>query len=282
MSTAPHADPNFPPNLNIAPLHLAGTAATPDADAHGQAAAIARYGIAGRVWEATAALVQYLTPGAALEPACSLFGNSSAPHRVLELGSGQALASLHLASQLPRSDTVVLTDLPAVVPLCEASIAAWSAREGGEHARVFARPLAWGEDIDSVREFGPFTHILMCDLVYFPHLYPPLLRTLLELTEPESTPTEGDTFGPEIIMAWKSRSLALEESFFDSFGRYFELTPVLGGGWDEERIFVCRRWRVTEEWRLPSLKQVMAPQPGVVVKRSFGLVDDLFAHLEWE
>ncbi|WOO83862.1 Protein-lysine methyltransferase METTL21D [Vanrija pseudolonga] len=286
--SAPHADPNFPPNLNIAPLHLAGTAATSESDGHGQAAAIARYGIAGRVWEATAALVQYLTPGASaaarFEPTCSLFDSAAGrpPHRVLELGSGQALASLHLASHLPPTDTIVLTDLPAVVPLCEASIAAWSAREGGEHAQVVARPLAWGEDAGEVLALGPFTHILMCDLVYFPHLYPPLLRTLLELTEPESIPTEGDTFGPEIIMAWKSRSLALEESFFDSFGRYFELTPVLGGGWDEERIFVCRRWRVTDEWRLPSLKHVMAPQPGVVVQRSFGLVDDLFAHLEWE
>ncbi|KAL1406338.1 hypothetical protein Q8F55_008037 [Vanrija albida] len=280
MAAAPHADPNFPPNLNIAPLHLAGTAATPDADAHGQAAAIARYGIAGRVWEATAALVAYLTPGSALEPPCSLFSGPG-PHRVVELGSGQALASLHLASHLPASDRIVLTDLPEVVPLCEASIAAWRAREGGAGADVLARPLAWGADVESVAALGPFTHILMCDLVYFPHLYPPLLRTLLELTEPPSVPTEGDTFGPEIIMAWKSRSLALEESFFDSFGRYFELTPVLGGDWDEERIFLCRRWRVTDEWRLPSLQHVMSPQPGVVVKRSFGLVDDLFAHLEW-
>lgn len=166
--SAPHADPNFPPNLNIAPLHLVGTAATSESDGHGQAAAIARYGIAGRVWEATAALVQYLTPGATVfEPACSLFDGAAErpPHRVLELGSGQALASLHLASQLPAGDTIVLTDLPAVVPLCEASIAAWAAREGGEHAEVVARPLAWGEDAGDVLALGPFTHILMCDLV---------------------------------------------------------------------------------------------------------------------
>jgi hypothetical protein len=64
---------------------------------------------------------------------------------------------------------------------------------------VLARPLAWGEEA-GLDEFRPFTHILMCDLVYFPHLYPPLLRTLLEVTEPTETVAE-DVFGPEIIFA---------------------------------------------------------------------------------
>lgn len=39
--------------------------------------------------------------------------------------------------------------------------------------------------------------------VYFPHLYPPLLRTLLEVTEPETLPTT-EVFGPEIILACES------------------------------------------------------------------------------
>jgi hypothetical protein len=174
----PAADPNFPSNLDIHPLHLAGTAcagANGESDAHGQTSAIAKYGIAGRVWEASAGLLAYLTPGGRGVPACSLFSDpdapgssSSCPARILELGSGQALASLHLAARLPPRDTVVLTDLPNVIPLCNQSVDVWStAGEGkeGAHARVVVQPLAWGEDAAHLSEFGPFTHVLMCDLV---------------------------------------------------------------------------------------------------------------------
>ncbi|RSH77928.1 uncharacterized protein EHS24_003001 [Apiotrichum porosum] len=282
---APSADPNFPANLNIHPLHLLGTAATDGADAHNQAEAIGRYGIAGRVWEASGPLLEYLTPGGAGDPACTLF-TTLGPHRVLELGSGQALASLHLAARLRAEDTVVLTDLPNVVPLCQQSIDTWATEGEGsqqaEHANVVAQPLAWGEDASHLAKYGPFTHIILCDLVYFPHLYPPLLRTLLEVTDP-SGPVDTDVFGPEIIIAWKSRSLNLEESFFDSFAHYFRQEPVTDGKWDAEvKLFICRRWRVTDEWRLPSLNMVMGGAPGVVKGRSFGLVESLFSALEWD
>lgn len=173
MLHAPSRDPNFPAFLDIRPLHLANTASAAGADAHAQATAIGRYGIAGRVWEASGPLLAYLTPAGGVagfepfDPPCSLF-QSREPHRVLELGSGQALASLHLAARLRPHDTVVLTDLPNVVPLCQASIDTW-AREGegaaGEHARVVAQPLAWGESAANLAPLGPFTHILMCDLV---------------------------------------------------------------------------------------------------------------------
>ncbi|BEJ16289.1 hypothetical protein CspHIS471_0508940 [Cutaneotrichosporon sp. HIS471] len=283
----PTHDPNFPAWLDIQPLHLADTASAEGADAHAQADAIGRYGIAGRVWEASGPLVSYLTPTPpgskeVFDPPCSLFRDEG-PHRVIELGSGQALASLHLAARLNPEDTVVLTDLPNVMPLCQSSIDTWSTsgegKDGG--ACVFARPFAWGDKAE-LDEFRPFTHILMCDLVYFPHLYPPLLRTLLEVTEPEvdeMPPT--DVFGPEIILAWKSRSLGLEESFFDSFARYFRMEPVMGVTGDA-KLFLCRRWRVTEEWRLPESSRVMNGAPGVVVGRSFGLAESLFAEMEWD
>lgn len=199
----PTHDPNFPSFLDIRPLHLENTAAAAGADAHAQATAIGKYGIAGRVWEATARLVAYLTPTPPpsvpvsspseseapkaeteteaktkakydpFDPPCSLFSPSpSSSHRILELGSGQALASLHLAARLPARDTVVLTDLPNVIPLCQASIDTWArdgegrAVEGAEGpAKVVALPLAWGESAAHLAPYGPFTHILMCDLV---------------------------------------------------------------------------------------------------------------------
>lgn len=177
----PAGDPNFPTNLDIRPLHLRGTACGEGADGHAQARAIEKYGIAGRVWEASAGLLAYLTPGGPGVPACSLFASASgaspespesaetAPARILELGSGQALASLHLAARLPARDTVVLTDLPNVVPLCNQSVEVWrtegEGNRGGEHARVVVQPLAWGEDASHLRAYGPFTHLLLCDLV---------------------------------------------------------------------------------------------------------------------
>lgn len=55
------------------------------------------------------------------------------------------------------------------------------------------------------------------------------------------------------------------------------------GKWDAEvKLFICRRWRVTDEWRLPSLNMVMGGAPGVVKGRSFGLVESLFSALEWD
>lgn len=107
-------------------------------------------------------LVRYFSPDSAFDPSCSLF--QPGPHRVLELGSGQAFASLHLASQLSPVDFVILTDLPEVIPLCEGRIAEW--RNGIERAaQVIAKPLAWGQDIAHLRSWLPLTHIVMCDLV---------------------------------------------------------------------------------------------------------------------
>lgn len=112
--------------------------------------------------EATVPLIDYLTPGAAYDPPCPVYGPG--PRRIIELGSGQSLPSLHMASHLDEDDTVILTDLPQVIELCQQSIDSWrKTHENG--ARVTAQPLAWGEDSSHLRKYGPFTHILMCDLV---------------------------------------------------------------------------------------------------------------------
>lgn len=108
-------------------------------------------------------MLDYFTPSQAYEPPCSFFA-SSGPHRVVELGSGQSVASLHLATHLTPQDIIVLTDLPAVIPLCEKCIDSW--RPPKCHAKVVARPLAWGQTTFHLREeFGPISHVIMCDLV---------------------------------------------------------------------------------------------------------------------
>ena len=79
----------------------------------------------------------------------------------------------------------------------------------------------------------------------------------------------------------QSRTLILEESFFDTLSLYFKLTPVTGKDW-EAKIFICKRWRVTEEWRLPGLCEVMKGGKGIIRGKDFGLIDSLFGSLEWE
>lgn len=111
--------------------------------------------------EATTLLLDYLDPDNQLDfqPSCPIFGVNG-PRRILELGSGQAVASLRLAKSLSPGDLIVLTDLPEVIPLCKKSI-----EESNVTCQVVAQPLGWGQGIATVQEYGPFTHILMCDLV---------------------------------------------------------------------------------------------------------------------
>ncbi|WVQ68013.1 uncharacterized protein L199_006219 [Kwoniella botswanensis] len=85
----------------------------------------------------------------------------------------------------------------------------------------------------------------------------------------------------QLIIIDTSRTLALEESFFDSFSLYFQMIPVRGSDW-EAKIFICKRWNVTDEWALPDIKDVMNGGKGVLRGRSFGLIDELFGSLEWD
>jgi hypothetical protein len=104
---------------------------------------------------------------------------------VLELGSGQSMATVHLLDaladsvdefRLAKSHKVYLSDLPDVIPLCQASVARWeiSRAETLRHQQVEAEvvPLAWG-DMDMGDRLGQIlqtserhlSHILLIDLV---------------------------------------------------------------------------------------------------------------------
>lgn len=77
------------------------------------------------------------------------------------------------------------------------------------------RALPWGDEEALrrlLREHRPDV-VLASDLVYFPFLYPPLLRTLIGLT----TPTQGGG-GPKVLFSYKVRSLVREEPFWSAFG----------------------------------------------------------------
>ncbi len=127
-------DPNFPPNLNIKPLSNQGDWG--DAFSHkSQAAAIEKYGIAGRVWygissihcpldydnllnrEAAYALMLYVNPSTGPHewlfdpPFIAANPSPPLPTVMIELGSGTGI----VASVLGRlGGTVIVTDLPEV------------------------------------------------------------------------------------------------------------------------------------------------------------------------
>ncbi|KZS92456.1 hypothetical protein SISNIDRAFT_412873 [Sistotremastrum niveocremeum HHB9708] len=279
------SNPNFPPGLDIAPSLIPGE----HQDVWEQQSAIQRFGIAGRIWEAAYLFDEYLEPpeGVEHDPPCSLIKIDGRPKVVIELGSGTGYVGFRLAEQLAKKNhptssvahRLILTDLEDVCPLLEAN---WIKEreklkifEQADHLSVdlAVLPLPWGsyQHASSVYQFlrspissyprtanSPpiFSHIVCSDLVYFPQLLAPLLRSLLHLT---SSP-----FNPEaqVIIAYKIRSLEKENAFWCAFGRWFSFEPVLVrsresqmwsrlGSENSAFIFIARRKFRSLTWTVP-------------------------------
>ncbi|KPV73905.1 uncharacterized protein RHOBADRAFT_54493 [Rhodotorula graminis WP1] len=264
-------DPNFPKGLAIAPSRAAhgpgalvddGLCVEDDA-----AQDVERFGIAGRTWEAAYLLRSYLalststsrtsssTPPLIFDPPCPLLSDPPSPpdrpstrkrkRTILELGAGTGFLSLAVAPHLHRStDRLVVTDLHNVCPLLSENLAAararWTAR-GVDAAEVLVRPLPWGDAraLEALRvDDGILLPdlVLASDLIYFPFLYAPLLRTLLGLTEPRRACGAGDedvddergllVTSPKVVFSYKVRSLVKEQPFWEAFGRWFDFEPV--------------------------------------------------------
>ncbi|KAF9779000.1 putative methyltransferase-domain-containing protein [Thelephora terrestris] len=271
-------NPNFPPRLEISPSENDfGDSAIFGLSS--QKSAIQKYGIAGRVWEASYTLTTYLeskdprivfdppspfstqrhllstlTPerwGPNLNRDENWCPNSSKsnprsnldvedvlkPLTILELGSGTGIIIAKLAEVInkeardgPDGDVIIATDLDNVCPLLEENLSSaakmfW--KNDQTNPRVLVRPLEWGVHKHSLKvlnELGSrsLTHIVCSDLVYFPHLLAPLLRTLIHLT---SAPPSSSQ--PSIIISYRIRSLPKELLFWSAFGLWFSYGPVL-------------------------------------------------------
>ncbi|KAL0954350.1 hypothetical protein HGRIS_003345 [Hohenbuehelia grisea] len=292
-------NPNFPKGLNIKPstlsagLELSGASSVvEDANQFGASAqqhAIGKYGIAGRVWEAAYALNLYIDPPAdwSFDPPFVL--NPNAPQTLIELGSGTGIVGKRISNRLvPHRDLIIVTDLaevcfPAfemtpimlkpskVCPLLEQNLYMQ------QNHTVVVRPLAWGSfaDAESVlsdvllRRTPPFlTRIICSDLVYFPELLAPLLRSLIQLSSPPFSPPFSDSDpGVSIIISYKVRSLAKETPFWSAFGLWFSFEPVVFKGkgqhcWtrfgsldDSPFIFVAHRRPASFSWDIPQSDQ---------------------------
>lgn len=224
MSVA--ARPNFPAALSLCPSAPRSSADT-EAWYRDSAGDIATYGIAGRIWsvrcthgrESAYLFLAYLAEGTGTwDPPRTLLQADEVT--VLELGAGVGTAGLATAQALDRQGgrgTVVLTDLPDVCPLLERNASTCACT----HVAIHVCALPWG-DHDAAHAVltstAPPTHILCSDLVYFPELLAPLLRTLISLTTISPT--------TEVLIAYKIRSLTKEQPFWCGLSAWFELTQV--------------------------------------------------------
>lgn len=167
-----------------------------------------------RTWEAAYAMRLYLTPPSqssslVFDPPCLLFGDASTAsvlpavflavtprppsnatrRTIIEIGSGTGYLSLALAPHLSAEESLILTDLHEVCPLLEKNLTTarnrWKTTGRTVEADVLVRPLPWGdaEALHKLETEGWEADVILAsDLVYFPMLYPPLLRTLIGLT----------------------------------------------------------------------------------------------------
>ncbi|KAL4071570.1 hypothetical protein V8B97DRAFT_402622 [Scleroderma yunnanense] len=161
----------------------------------------------------------------------------SEPPVLIELGSGTGIVAARIAGSayFPEGGIVVATDLLDVCPLLEHNLGSiFSLPTDSERSRVLVRPLAWGNMGHATaiaQELGiphtrTLTHIICSDLVYFPELFGPLLRTLIHLT---SLPCPSADAGKsiKIVISYKVRSLHKESPFWSAFGLWFTFQPVL-------------------------------------------------------
>ncbi|KAL1747477.1 putative methyltransferase-domain-containing protein [Schizophyllum fasciatum] len=271
--------PNFPDGLRITPsCHPSTAKPTEEGDAFGwaaQAEAIEQYGIAGRVWEASYIMEDYLDPKAILDPpgifAAENGGDGGgAPRVILELGSGTGLLSCKMAECASSEDFIIATDLPEVCPLIEKNLGATNQHRA---CMIATRPLSWGvaehihalskELTSSKSPRTALTHVICSDLVYFPELLAPLLRTLLSVT---AAPFIDPAAPPTVAISYKVRSLVKETPFWSAFGLWFSFAPVLkkdalgrwrrlgageGAGDDAMFLFVAQRKAGSHTWAIP-------------------------------
>ncbi|KAH7912787.1 putative methyltransferase-domain-containing protein [Hygrophoropsis aurantiaca] len=285
-------DPNFPKELGISPYiklvhnrhhhndHV-------DDDVFGitaQQHSIEKYGIAGRIWEAAYALITYLNHDTTwdFDPVFIDGPSSLQRHVIIELGSGTGIVSARIADSdvLKDRDIVIVTDLPSVCPLLENNLRSQMKEpssvslDGG----IVVQPLTWGNlddalniarylELSTTCEPCCLTHIICSDLIYFPELHGPLLRTLIHLTSMPFV-NYSKAHPAEIVISYKIRSFLKETPFWTAFGLWFSFQPVvarqkMAQGWsdwdrfnpsdDGDRIFVFVAHRRPEsyKWEVP-------------------------------
>lgn len=166
-------------------------------------------GLSFQLWPAATTLVNLIDgyrrdpSHSPLAPTVSPFSATGRRLRILEIGSGTGLVGIAAAVILGAEVTV--TDLPHVIPNLKFNAEAnadVAALNGGS---VHVATLRWGET-DDVETLGrEFDIILGSDVVYYDHLYDPLLKTVRLLFEGEGN--ENMVFVMAHLRRWKKDSV---------------------------------------------------------------------------
>jgi len=95
-----------------------------------------------------------------------------------------------------------------------------------QHGHALAAELNPGHlsDVGSGHADALLSYIVCSDLVYFPELFGPLLRTLLQLSSP---PFSTAAQPVKVVISYMIRSLEKESPFWSAFGAWFNFSPVL-------------------------------------------------------
>ncbi|XP_068051030.1 protein N-lysine methyltransferase METTL21D isoform X2 [Anomalospiza imberbis] len=167
-------------------------------------------GVGCVVWDAALVLAKFLETGA-----CPL-----ARRHVLELGAGTGAVGI-MAATLGANVTV--TDLEELQELMLVNI------ENNKHlvtGSVRAKVLKWGEDVTEFQP--PPDYILMADCIYYEESLEPLLKTLKDLTGPDTC----------VLCCYEQRTMGknpeIERKYFELLQRDFELERIPLDRHDEE------------------------------------------------
>uniref|UniRef100_A0A8C7A5E6 Valosin containing protein lysine methyltransferase n=2 Tax=Tinamidae TaxID=8803 RepID=A0A8C7A5E6_NOTPE len=168
-------------------------------------------GVGCVVWDAALVLAKFLEGGAAPR---------LARRAVLELGAGTGAVGI-MAATLGANVTV--TDLEELQELLEVNI------ENNKHlvtGSVRAKVLKWGEDVTEFQP--PPDYILMADCIYYEESLEPLLKTLKDLTGPDTC----------VLCCYEQRTMGknpeIERKYFELLQRDFELEKIPLDKHDEE------------------------------------------------
>ncbi|KAL8168645.1 UNVERIFIED_CONTAM: hypothetical protein K2H54_009277 [Gekko kuhli] len=195
------------------------------------------------VWDAALVLAAFLARSAAHLPPPPGRRLRLPLHRraAIELGAGTGLVGLAAAG---LGANVTVTDLEEAQDLLKMNI------ENNQHlitGSIQAKVLKWGED---VTDFLPAPdYILMADCIYYEESLEPLIKTLTDLSGPET----------QILCCYEERTMGknpeVERRYFELLQKDFELEKVPLDKHDEEyrsediHIFVIRKKGTVSSYR---------------------------------
>ncbi|WCJ24907.1 Protein N-lysine methyltransferase METTL21A [Euphorbia peplus] len=190
-------------------------------------------GLSFQLWPAATTLVTLLdlhrsSPASSpLSPVINALSLSctTAPLRILELGSGTGLVGIAAAMTLGANVTV--TDLPHVISNLKFNVDANVEAVGVGGGSVDVAALRWGKEGNGdVEMLGKdFDLIIASDVVYHDHLYEPLLYTL-RLVMDDGENIKGKMKKKKVFVMAHLRRWKKESSFFKKAKKLFHVEVI--------------------------------------------------------